>query len=233
MRWNYRTKKMLIVIISLLFIFQVTSVVALGQVDKDKGTVPSTSATDDSSPDTEDTPIFDPFSVLPVISPDSAIKNPPVSSTDACDVDSIGDTKAEVYASVVPTAASVVASQPKLTLVCPSEVSSGSYFKVKVTSEDDIPVPDVSVFFLDTFVTNEQGIVSLKAPQVKEYTKLPITAKKTGYMSATAYIPVTADMTDAPDAELSGPKPVSPSAEIHNAQYVFEILNAMIKAAHL
>jgi hypothetical protein len=81
-------------------------------------------------------------------------------------------------------------AKPKLSIETVSEVESGALFKVVVTSNEG-PIKDAKVtFFENEYITDENGCAILKAPQVKTPVKLPITAKKSGYLSAATIISI-------------------------------------------
>lgn len=210
---------MLIFIVSLLFILQSTIIFGIAEVNNLPSNTDSkdtdnygAETEDDSSDDSLDggnsdmLQDNDGYDIDPN-TPTNNIQTTPITTVITLPSDSenndIDDdlspdptSKEQLYA----TALANINYEKKLFIDCPDEVLSGSEFKVLVTSEGDSIAGATILFMAEEFLTNNDGTLILEAPTVKEGTKIPITARKEGYISYSKYIGIKIDnVEDTPN----------------------------------
>ena len=99
---------------------------------------------------------------------------------------------------------------PNLIINSQSTVIEENSFQVMVTS-NDLPIKDATITFnKESFLTDEEGIVSLNAPKVDGNTDFQIVASKINYKSLTKWILVTeSETTSLPQLLITIPSTVT------------------------
>jgi hypothetical protein len=111
---------------------------------------------------------------------------------------------------------------PTLSISAPSTVEEKTLFDITVTA-DDIAIQNTLIEFSESnYYTNEQGMISITAPEVEEDTIVTIVASKDGYHSASIEITFT-NKQESNEGYLYGTVFDESGNTINNAQFGIHI----------